>query len=384
MENKKTMFLVVNYTPGDQCLGITKKIRSVIDAFRRKDYLVYYSAYGKAGIDIYDYNDKVVHSEKYSSENHKLSSIIRRFDLIQTCTKYFKSSKMKFDIVFMRYLGFDQPYIGLLKKCKKSCAYIIVDMLGYFQGIKSKDLKGLYMNINTDLFHKQAIKYIDEMLTEGDENILFGKKTVKSEMGIDCEKYRMHSYNGNEKQINLISVANETLYHGYDRLINSLAAYYEKANVEVEINLHLVGVISESTKNIIISKKMTEHVTLYGKQYGDVLMDIYDKCNMAVGPLGQHRIGGKKDTGLKTREYFGMGIPYFYSGVESVVLNHFPYIFEVPSDESMINFYDIIDFYNSYKNLYNVAGEMRQFAQEHYSWDRITDSFLENYNQNKV
>lgn len=382
MNNEKNIFMVVNYTPADQSIGVTKKIKSVIDAFIRKGYSVYYSAYSSQGIEIFNYKNEIVYKTKCEIKNDFLLKIIRRFYLLNTCTRYMKMTSIKFDIVFLRYLGFDKAYVKLLKTCKDHGAYIMVDMLGYFQGMKSRDIKGMYMNTNTNIFYKKAIRYIDEILTEGCENTLFGRKTVQAQMGVETDKLREHTYTGSKKQINLISVANETIYHGYDRLINSLAMYYKGNSPEIIINTHLVGVISDETQRLIISNGLSEHVILYGKLYGDKLMDIYEKCNMAVGPLGQHRIGGKRDTGLKTKEYFGVGIPYFYAGMDSTVPEKYPFVFQIPSDESMIDFSDIIRFYNSYKNLNDVASNMRQFARENFSWDKITDSFLTNYNKN--
>jgi hypothetical protein len=87
--------------------------------------------------------------------------------------------------------------------------------------------------------------------------------------------------------------------------------------------------------------------------------------------LGQHRVGGKKDTGLKTKEYFGIGLPYFYAGVEEDVPADYPYVFEVPSDESVIDFDAVWDFYERIRSDENKTENMRAFAQEVFSWDNI-------------
>ena len=99
-------------------------------------------------------------------------------------------------------------------------------------------------------------------------------------------------------------------------------------------------------------------------------------CNIGLGPLGQHRIGGKKDTGLKTKEYFARGLPYIFSGEEPTVPNGYPYIFNIPSDESPVNFEDVWNFYQSYANDKCVVDEMRSYAREHYSWDKIMKDAL--------
>lgn len=379
MENGKTIFMIVNYKPSDKSLGISKKIKGVIDAFTRKGFIVYYSTYCSTGIEIYNNLNSVIYEKKYSFGKGYISGISRRFDLLHACYNYIDTSGITFDIVFFRYMGFDKTYIRLLKLCKMKDTHIIVDMHGYFWGMKSRDLKGRYMNMCTNLFYKDALQYINVLLTEGNNHTMFGRKTIEALIGIETNDFREHIYKGLKDEINMISVANETIYHGYDRVVNSLEDYYKKGKNKIKIKLHLVGVISKETQKLIKSKGLNQFIILHGKQFGMQLMDIYDQCNMAIGPLGQHRIGGKKDTGLKTKEYFGMGIPYFYTGIDSTVPKGYPYVFCVPSDETLISFDEIINFYNSYKNKPGVAKAMREFAIKNYSWDKITDSFLKNY-----
>ena len=82
-------------------------------------------------------------------------------------------------------------------------------------------------------------------------------------------------------------------------------------------------------------------------------------------------MGGKKDTGLKTKEYFGIGLPYFYSGVEEDVPGDYPYVFAVPSDESHIDFDAVWAFYERIRGDETKADNMRTFAKNVFSWDSI-------------
>lgn len=379
MNDKMKILMITNFSPLDKSIGITKKIFGEIQAFRRKGYIVYYTAYVENAIAIFDNEDKIVYKSKEKYRNTRIVSITRRFELIRESIYFLNKFKIKFDIVFLRYLGFDYPYIKLLKTIKKkNGSYIIVDMLGYFTGIKSKNLKSLYMNISTKIWSKRAILYIDTLLAEGEERQLFGRETRKAYMGVDIAEFAPHIYKGDFNEINMISVANETVYHGYDRLVKSLALYKRDRN-NIPIKLHLVGEISDRTKSLIASENVQDIVFLYGKKYGQELIDIYNKCNLGVGPLGQHRIGGKKDTGLKTKEYFAIGLPYFYAGEESTVPENYPYILQVPSDESILDFNKIIQFYLSYRRDNEVTQNMRDFAREYYSWDKIIETFLEPY-----
>ena len=378
METKQTnIFMAVNFYKDDKSVGVTKKLTSTINAFRRKGCVVYYTAYGATGIDIYDNSDSIVFHKDYGVKNEQAKSAVHRFTLLIAAEQFLKKTNVHFDVLFSRWLGFDLFYIKMLKVAKKKhCAFTIIDMISYFPGTHFDDLKGKYMVWNTNIFHRTATKYIDELIVEGDLTQLFGKGTSPSIMGVEVDSLKEHKYTGDPDVTNIISVSNEMPYHGYDRLIKSLAEYKNSGHEKVVI--HLVGVVSDETKKLIDSLGLENNVKLYGKKYGDELTQIYSQCNIAAGPLAQHRIGGKKDTGLKTKEYFGIGIPYFYAGEDSVP-DDYPYVLRVPDDESLVDISEIVRFRRSYSGNTNVTKEMREYARKHFSWDTATDIYLKKY-----
>ena len=369
------MFMLVNYTPEDESLGITKKIGGAIQAFRRKKIEVYYTAYNENGVAIIDADDRVILYKKFMFGNRKFG----RFTLIKLATRYLLTTDNKFDICFLRFLGFDYSYTKLLSVMKsKLKAHVILDTIGYFDGMKAYDYKTLYMNIMAKFHMKRAMNNVDVVLTEGNEGRIFGMNSVSIKLGVEVSNFNEHCYVGDKEELNLISVANETPYHGYDRLIEALAIYY-KNNKKRRVTIHLVGCISEKTKKKIRDLNLEEYVVLYGKKCGKELELIYNSCNMAVGPLAQHRVGNKKDTGLKTKEYFAVGIPYFYTGSEPDVDKDYPYILQVESNDEPIDIDSIWDFYVRIKDDESLCSNMRMFAREHYSWDKITDTMLDSY-----
>jgi len=378
VEAKQTnIFMAVNFYKDDKTVGVTKKIISTINAFRRKGCSVYYTAYGANGIDIYDNTDTIVFHKAYGVKNEQAKSAVHRFTLLIAAKQFLKKTDIHFDVLFSRWLGFDLFYIKMLKVAKKKHrAFTIIDMLSYFPGIHFDGLKGKYMVWNTDFFHRTAAKYIDEMIVEGDLPELFGKGTSPSIMGVEVDDLKEHIYMGDPDVTNIISVSNERSYHGYDRLIKSLAEY--KKHGQEKVIIHLVGVISDETKKLISSLGLEENVKFYGKKYSEELTQIYSQCNIAAGPIAQHRIGGKKDTGLKTKEYFGIGIPYFYAGEDSVP-NDYPYVLRIPDDESLVDINEIVKFRRSYSGNTNVTKEMREYARKNFSWDTATDIYLKKY-----
>ena len=376
---KKNIFMAINVPMNNPRVGTTKKVKGLIRAFRNRGYSVYYSSYEEKGISIFNDDDLLVSTFSFKHLT-RFKTKFKRFYLLKFIISFLKETNIKIDVFFTRWFGFDSQYLKMIKTAKKNfSSHIIIDMHSYFEGIHFKSLKGKYMVFSTNLYKKKVSKYVDTFLTEGNVTKLFNKPTIKAEIGIDLDQLKEHKYCGSDNELNIISVANERPYHGYDRLINSLSHYYKNPIKTKPIYIHLVGTLYNSTKEMIKKLNLANKVFVYGPLSGKELFDVYDKCNMAVGPICQHRIGGKKDTGLKTKEYFGIGIPYFYSGQETTVPENYPFIFKINDDESFIDFDSIYKFYLTYFRRDDVSSQMRSYAKKNYSWDKIAASFLSNY-----
>ena len=364
------VFMLVNYTPKDASIGITKKIAAQITAMRVMGHQVYYTAYVDGGTAVFDNDDNMVCRRDFPIKHRKIVGLIRYSQLLTTAKAFLRRYDGGFDICYGRLSAPNYAYLDLLRKLKDRGAKIILEALSYFPGVRPKPLKSKYIAFCLHKNQKTLRKLVDKFITEGEVKDFFGIPTEKGKIGVDTKNLHPHTYCGDPEELHLISVATEREYHGYDRLIASLAAY-KAAGGQRKIFLHLVGGLYSSTKDLIKEYDLENCVFLYGRVCGAALDEIYAKCNMGVGPLGQHRVGGKKDTGLKTKEYFGIGLPYFYAGVEEDVPPEYPYILEVPSDESTVDMDAVWDFYERIRSDKNKTENMRAFAQEVFSWDSI-------------
>ncbi|WP_418667977.1 hypothetical protein [Allofournierella sp.] len=374
----KKILMVVNYEKNDRSVGITKKIEGEIQTLRAMGARVVYSAYESNGVCIWNEYDELLWHRPWSIKNSYYIKKFRRFELIKTINDFLKLKKETFDIGYLRYLGFDGSFIKILKKMKQQKMVILLESLSWVPGTKiwGRSLGWAYIGIFTILNGKKAGKYLDLVLEEGSYETMFGCKAIPFGNGVVVDNYEKHRYLGQSNALNLISVANETVYHGYDRLIYSIYCYYKNPR-DYSVKLYLVGEISDKTKDLVKKLKLENQVVLCGKNHGEELDNIYKKCNMAVGPLGQHRVGGKKDTGLKTKEYFARGIPYFYAGEERLIPPNYPFVMEVPSDESSIDFEQVFCFWKQVEKIQNHAEQMRKFAKENYSWKKIMKDVFE-------
>ena len=375
----KTVFMLVNYTPSDSSIGITKKIGSELQAMRRMGMAVTYTAYDGDGVSVFDNQDTVVFHRKFPFSVGFINRKIRYYWLEKVALDYLKQSE-GFDLGYLRIGVPNGIFFRICDVLKRKGAKLVGESHAYFPGIQYKSLIGKYIMAMYRLHSRQFPQYLSCFLVEGDLKEMHGVKAYAMNIGVETGKIAPHTYVGDATSLNMISVANENIYHGYDRLLMSLWTYKQK-NPEAQVFIHLVGTISEKTKQMIEKYQLEKSVILYGKRSGAELDEIYNKCNVGLGPFGQHRVGGKKDTGLKTKEYFAKGLPYIYSGSEPTVPEDYPYICNFPSDESMVDFDLVWKFYESYRNDPQVVQRMRDFAQAHYSWDTIMSEALSHLEQ---
>ena len=264
----------------------------------------------------------------------------------------------------------NKMFFKILKLLKSGGAKIVGESHAYFPDMKFDTLSGKYTKFMFQANQNKFPEYLEYFLTEGHFDKLFGVKAYMTNVGVDTESFSEHHYYGNPDELNIISVSNERTYHAYDRIIKGLSLYYQNNPVN-SVNLHLVGVVTDATKKLINDLNLSEHIFLYGKKHGEELEEIYNLCNLGLGPIGQHRMGGKKDTGLKTKEYFAKGLPYVYSGEEPSVPEDYPFIFKISSDDNPVDINALYDFYLSYKDNPDTIKKMRQFSADNYSWKII-------------
>lgn len=200
------------------------------------------------------------------------------------------------------------------------------------------------------IFRNYFAKQLDAIVTFSDYDKIFGQRTIRISNGIDFDSVKLKtSLNNTSKELNLIGVAEIHKWHGFDRLVTGLANYYSQ-HQDYTVRFHVVGYFysqegEDEFKRLISEHNMNNYVILYGKKHGIELDDIFNQCDFGIGSLGRHRAGIQIIKTLKNREYAARGIPFIYSETDSD-FDHKPYVLKAPADETPIDIYEIVKFYN--------------------------------------
>lgn len=371
MKNK--IFFWTNYYIEHPEVGTTAKIQSEVHTLRSMGYEVTYTAYHDNGVAVYDNSDKQVSFKKFISQNFLFLKAFRRSYLTSISRRFLR--KNTFDICVLRINSINNSYYNMLKEMKRQGAFVMMESLSYYPNMDFGDIKkaSYFMIARSLKKHEKDLKnVVDLMLTEGVLDDFYGIPCVEFGMGVDVDNYKKHDYSGNKRDLHLLMVGCDSVYHGTDRIINSVYQYYQEPIADRKVYLHLVGDILSKDQALINKVDLGDKIICYGRRHGKELDAIFDKCNIALGPLAQHRIQ-KKDTGLKTKEYFARGIPYLYTGQEVRIEKNYPNILLLKDDESLVNWNEIFAFYDKISDDTTIADNMRMKARRVFSWRSIWD-----------
>ena len=178
------------------------------------------------------------------------------------------------------------------------------------------------------MFRRSLARQVDRIVTFSDDEEIFGQKTVRISNGIDFGtiplKTEVHAI---AREVRLLALANIHPWHGFDRVIEGLKAYYAAPHDRI-VKLHIVGDgmpgLIDGYARSIAAYGLGEYVEITGPRSGAALDAEFAWCDMGVASLARHR------------EYAARGIPFVYSERDSD-FDAMPYVLKAPADDSPLD-----------------------------------------------
>lgn len=368
----KKLFFYANFRTYDEKVGITRKVREQIQAFRKLGYEVFYSGYLKNGVAIFKNEDEIIEEKKYLFRNKILNHIFRRYLLLMLCFNFISKTTINFTISYLRYHFFDMFYIKLLKELKRKNIRVIIEAHSYPVFTKNSYFNIFY--ILDKLYSKKACKYCDLIAAMNNYKKIWGIPTYEIENTLEIEKYSLKNYKRLQDKFILINVAFENKTHGLDRIINGLDIYY-KNNPEIMIEIILIGEYSKKTINLVKKLDLLKYVHFVGKKTKEEIDEYMNKAHFAIGSLGNHRANSFYGSALKTKEYMARGIPFIY-GWNEKVLKNFPFALKVPLNEEKIDLKGVLEFYKKIDNKKLPQDIRKYLLKNNCSWEEQFKNML--------
>ena len=220
------------------------------------------------------------------------------------------------------------------------------------------------------IFRRRMARWVDRIVTFSDDPEIFGRPTIRISNGIDFRSIPLKTQrHGSPHEIRLLAVANIHFWHGLDRVIEGLKAYYAGPH-QCIVRLRIAGDGIESLidgyRRTIEEYGLSEYAEVIGPRSGAELDAEFEWCDMGIASLGRHRNGITRIKTLKNREYAARGIPFVYSENDSD-FDGMPYVMKAPADDTPLDIAALVRFCDGV-NL--TPAQIRASVEGTLSWDR--------------
>ena len=302
-------------------------------------------------------------------------------------TSEYKTNKLdsicKGSIVYIRYIRLDIQLLYALHKLSKR-ALLVMEIPTYPYDGEYNSFFDKFKLLQDKILRNYLRRYVKRIVTYSSDDNIFGIPTIRISNAIDVEKeIKFDKYTGCTEDINMIAVANFGFWHGYDRIINGLADYYN-SDGDRKVFLHIVGTgekIIKEYKEIVSKYGIEKYVLFYGERNNEELDRVYNKCLIGIDALGRHRAGVYYNSTLKGKEYLLHGL-MVVSGVKTELDQdgNFEYYLRFPADESIIDINKIIEFYDEkiqHKNIHDIKNYIHDYAVANYSYRKTFEPVID-------
>jgi hypothetical protein len=275
------------------------------------------------------------------------------------------------DAIYQRTVFAEPNYLRFLKKVKALQVPIFSEYptYPYDEEYKRKSFfKRLLFQVDK-IYRRQLHHYIQHAFTYTDYQDIFGIPASRIENGIDVAQIPLRQLAmPKSENCTLLGVANLSIWHGYDRIIQGLRNHYSEHH-PTRVDFLIIGEGAElpNLKILVNTYKLQKYVHFIGKKYGNELYQLYNETNIGIGSLAMHRIGLTQGAPLKVREYCAIGIPFVIGYTDHDFPETFPYCFHLEADESPVDIIQLLTFYERIVPEEAIPN-MREYALNHLDW----------------
>lgn len=368
MANKKLLY-IVRYQL-DTPFNLKAKFDGQIRAFENLGFDVYYLAFDATRFYLMNGHQKRVIGKTHFGIPGYFHTLCYQ-DLYTLAQKILR--EISFDCVYWRSAPDLPASLRLAKQLKMRNARFIYEYPTYPNHTEKSMslLRSLYAGCASGI-RKKIEQLVDGFVLIGEDagGVHNGKPAVNISNGISIDTIPPRCPKHDPDTVHILALASMSYWHGYDRLIRSLAAY----EGEHQVKIHMVG--GNDGGSIPEWKALTEELGLgekvifHGAKSGAELDEMFNLCDIGVNSLGMYRKGFSVTSELKSREYAARGLPFVCS-VDDPALEHTaqPLWLRVANDDSIPDMAEIVAFALQMRADELAVEKLRVYAKEHLTWE---------------
>lgn len=380
----KRVFFYSNININEKSSGIRGKVLNQVSALEKLGYDVYYSAYTSDSVMILNKNKKIK-EKKFPTKNTKINKLIRRFFLIDFCTKYLNYTSDYYDFSYVRFHYFDPYFNKMLKELKKKSKKVVIEAHGYPYRTITPPSKLLLLTFFIDaIYEKKGRKNIDLVAAISNEKDIWGVNTLPIDNCVDVKRFEKlpPKIIDKNKIVKLVTASNERIYHDYPKLIKSLSSYY-KSGGTTNYMVFFAGTYTESTKKLVKTLQLEEHVKFIGEINQEEINDFYKSGDLGIGSFGLHG-GTDHGSSIKSKEFFAVGLPFINGWKEYSFGDDYEYVKRFDVFDELIDFNLVDEFIDNLNKKYLIyRDDMRRFAEENYTWESQLTNVIRELNNGR-
>lgn len=277
-----------------------------------------------------------------------------------------------YDFLYIRYPLALPSFLRLLRATKKANprTKIVVEVPTFPYRDELRSPKQRVLLALDDVGYRRLKDYVDVIVTFFGQSEIHGIPCIRSANGIDVDEIPVAAARRLGRSVSLIVVANLARWHGIDRLLRGLSAYLESGPPR-PVTLDIVGDGPSAAELEALSDELgiQSDVRFHGMRSGAELDALYAGADLAISSLGMHRLGLRRSSSLKAREYCARGIPFVLASEDPDFGGDFPFAHRVVADDSPVDVAAVVDFVDELRKRHpHYMMDMRRYAEERLTW----------------
>ncbi|TAK37223.1 MAG: hypothetical protein EPO28_12465, partial [Saprospiraceae bacterium] len=298
MKKKALFYCRVNR---DDCAnaGVIKKCRGQVKGLRQLGWEVDMVWLCNEGVLL---NEELVYQFKKSMKPHSLGMYFFYYFRWHRVLKRMLALG-SYEFCYARYELSHPGLLSFFKKVKTAnpATRLVLEIPTYPY---AKEMKGGLRKIQLLLdwlYRGRLKKYVTLVVGFGAEKKIFGMEALSIVNGIDLDDIPVSNAKPEPGVIRLIAVGYWQYWHGLDRLLEGLAAYYSGGLPATKVHLLVVGEGSElsNLKRFTENNSLSEWVKYSPPLDGEKLNEAFKVAGIGIGDLASHRKGFKTAQPLK-------------------------------------------------------------------------------------
>ena len=195
---------------------------------------------------------------------------------------------------------------------------------------------------------------------------------------IDPQNIRRKTNYARGQTYNILGLGTICKYHGYDRILKSIADCNGQLHDGRKIVFNIVGESNtiRQLREQALAMGLEQNVIFHGKKFTAELDEIFEKMDLAVGCIALYRRHANIDTTLKVVEYICRGMPYITSGISPMpggldsILGY-----KLSNDDHIIDFNEVDAYFSKLSK--EAISEYADIAEQNLTWKQNVKKIID-------